>query len=814
MAEEIRFYPLDITYKVADGIPVIYIFGRTSDGKQICVADSTFEPYFYVIPKGGENLRDKLEKIKIEREGEIYRVVRTEAAQKKFLGEDTTAVKVYTKLPRDVPAIVDAIKEWISLKSIHEYDILFARRYLIDKGIAPLTLCKAIGKFTTQRMRVPVFNAEKVEQFSDDTIPSPRILSFDIETYSSSGKEIAPEKNPILMLSFYSNDFKKVFVWKRFKTELEYVEFVESEAELIQKFKETIDNYKPEVLAGYFSDGFDLPYIQARADKYKIKLDIGLDYSEMKKGREKTSNVEITGIVHLDVFRFIKAIFGGSMDADSYSLNAVASEILGEGKTDADINDLADVWDNKKEELGKFCEYNLTDSALAYKLCEKMIPDIIELVKMVGLKIYDVNRMGFSQLVEWYLMRQAVVFNEIAPNKPGHDEITQRRMQTYEGAFVFEPKPGIYKNIVVLDYRSLYPTIISAHNISPGTLRCDCCADSEIIDGKYWFCKKKKGFIPTVLEDIITRRMRIKEILKDKNSDKHKMLYARQNSLKILANSFYGYFGFFGARWYSIESAKSTTAYGRKYIHKVIDSAIEAGFNVIYSDTDSVFFTLDSKTRNDALEFLESINRSLPGLMELEFEGFYPAGIFVTSKASEAGAKKKYALLSEDGNLKIRGFEAIRRNWSIIAKEAQHEVLRIILRENNLEKAVVYIKHVISELREKKVPIEKVVIHTQLQRDVSEYDSIGPHVAIAQKLKNKGIDVKPGTIIKYVVMPGKDRIRDRVKLPEEITQNDYDSEYYINNQIIPSVERILNVLGYKKEDILINKDQEKLGRFF
>ncbi len=308
--------------------------------------------------------------------------------------------------------------------------------------------------------------------------------------------------------------------------------------------------------------------------------------------------------------------------------------------------------------------------------------------------------------------------------------------------------------------------------------------------------------------------MRIKEIIKEENEEKHIFLEARQNSLKLLANSFYGYLGFFGARWYSIECARSVTAWGRFYIHKVIDKAQKEGFVVLYSDTDSVFLTLDGKTKTDAENFAKEINMELPGLMELEYEGFYPNGIFVSAKIGHFGAKKKYALISEKGILKIKGFETVRRNWSLIAKEVQENVLEIILRENDTVKALEYVKNVINELRTKKIPLEKVTIHTQLTKEILDYANKGPHVAAAQRLKNKGKHIAPGSIIKYVVTQGNDIIRNRVKLPEEIKETDYDSDYYIHNQVIPAVERIFNVLGYRKEDLLETKEQTKLEGFF
>ena len=414
------------------------------------------------------------------------------------------------------------------------------------------------------------------------------------------GHALLSKENPIIMLGFYGKNFKIVFTWKRFKTNKTYIEFVRSEAELINKFKETIEQYKPDLLTGYFSDGFDLPYIRMRAEKYKIPLDIGLDYSAFTTKKGRVPQTSLTGIVHFDVFEFIRRIFARTLETDNYDLSSVANELLGEKKKDVKIDQLVEIWDNKPAKLGKFCEYNLHDAYLTFKLCEKIFPNASELVKIVGIPLFDINRMGFSHLVEWHLIKQSKNFNELCPNKPTHDEVRQRRMQTYKGAFVYKPEPGLYKEIVICDFRSFWPSVIVSHNISPATLNCDCCKDEadyvplEEEKEKYWFCKKRKGFIPTVLEDLIKRRMRVKEIMaKTKKRDKkYRLLDARQDALKVLTNASYGYFAFFAARWYCIECAKSTTAWGRYYLNQVIEKLISQGLEVIYGDTDAVFFIL------------------------------------------------------------------------------------------------------------------------------------------------------------------------------------------------------------------------------
>ena len=406
---------MDVIYKIIDDKPVIHLFGKTEDNKQICVLYDKFEPYLYVMPKPGTDIADELRNLKIRRDEVEYSVTKVEAVKKIYLGKDVDALKVYTKFPSEISVIREELKNNPNIESINESDILFVRRFLIDNNVTPLTLHEVEGDFVSKKLKVPAFQAEKIEPFGTETLVKPKILSVDIETYTPGNKEIEPEKNPILMIALYAEDFQKVIVWKRFKTNLDYAEFAESESELLEKFKEVIESYQPDILTGYFSDGFDLPYIKSRADKYKIKLDLGLDFSELRVKRLQAVTAQIIGITHLDIFKFIRKVISGTLETDTYNLNAVASELLDEKKFDVDLNELSKAWENQ-EEFDKYCEYNLNDARLTYKLAEKMMPTISEIVKITGLTIYDVNRMGFSQLVEWYLLKQAANFNQIAPN--------------------------------------------------------------------------------------------------------------------------------------------------------------------------------------------------------------------------------------------------------------------------------------------------------------------------------------------------------------------------------------------------------------
>jgi DNA polymerase I len=278
-----------------------------------------------------------------------------------------------------------------------------------------------------------------------------------------------------------------------------------------------------------------------------------------------------------------------------------------------------------------------------------------------------------------------------------------------------------------------------------------------------------------------------------------------------LHNSFYGYLGYARSRWYSRPCAESVTAWGRKHINDTIEAAEKKGFVVLYGDTDSVFILY--KNKQSVLNFMEEVNRSLPEKMELELEGFYPRGVFVSKKgAEERGAKKKYALLGEDGRIKIRGFELVRRDWSAIAKETQLKVLEAILKEGSKEKAVKIIRDVVSQLQEGKVPLEKLAISTQLNKDPGKYEVTSPELSAAKKMLKAGIPAERGTVIFYVVGKNGKSISEKAE-PLELA-NDYDAEYYINNQVLPAVMKIMKELGYDEYSMKFGGKQKSLDSWF
>lgn len=217
---------------------------------------------------------------------------------------------------------------------------------------------------------------------------------------------------------------------------------------------------------------------------------------------------------------------------------------------------------------------------------------------------------------------------------------------------------------------------------------------------------------------------------------------------------------------------------------------------------------LEAEIKKQAEKFISNLNAILPEIMELEYEGFYRRGFFVS--------KKRYAVI-ENGEIIAKGLELVRRDWAPIVKQTQENILRDILKEGDINKAIETVKKVLRRLKSGKIEGKELVIHTQITKPLDEYKQIGPHVVAAKKLEENGVKISKGTIVQYIIAKGKGSISQRA-VPYEYSQGtEYDRDYYINNQMIPAIGRIMYSLGYTKqdlEDLSKGEKQTSLDSFF
>ncbi len=820
--QKVRLCILSADYVLDDKHrPVVRLWGKTDRGKSVLVLDKSFVPYFYAEPRKDlslEQLNDlarKVENAELSDDERSRRPVSAELTEMKYLGMPRKVLRVGVETPSDVPRFRDIVKEWSDIREEYEYSVSFYRRYLIDRGLVPMGWAEATGKPAKTGYSADIsIDAESVRPLREEKLPSLRKLAFDIETSREDGKE------RVIMISVAdSRKFSRVLTYrgKRKKG----VEVLKGEKEMLERFIEIVKQRDPDIILGYNTDRFDFVRLDARAESLGVELDLSRDRSRVEfKRRMMITAARVSGRVHIDLFDFVESIMQFYLSTDSLSLDNVAGELLGKRKKKIGMGEIEDEWKRGKD-LSRLSEYCLRDSVLTLMLGDALLPQIFELCRVTGQLPFDVSRMRYSQLVEWLFMRRAHETGEISPNRPKYDEIKKRRLYpAYTGGYVHPPVEGIHENIALYDFASLYPSITITHNVSPETLDCMCCHEegkcsgrvNNVPEGEHYYCRKHRGFIPTILSELVEQRQKVKRRMARAKPGtlKHRMLSNREKALKILANASYGYYAYAGSRWYSRVAAQSITAWGRFYIRKVIKQAQRMKHDVIYGDTDSLF--LKVRTKKEAREFLDKANRSLPGMMELDLQGIYPAGIFVLAKTGMA-AKKRYALLGEDGKITIRGFEKVRRDWSPIAKDTQEGVIRAILSDRSPEKAVRLVRKTIERIRKGEVGMDELVIHSQLTKPLSQYEQVGPHVVAARKAQERGREIKPGMSIALIITRGEGSISSRSEPLEDA--RDYDPDYYINNQVLPAALRVLSGLGCTEESILGEKPgQSSLEGFF
>ncbi|MCK4883273.1 MAG: ribonuclease H-like domain-containing protein, partial [Candidatus Diapherotrites archaeon] len=336
-----------------------------------------------------------------------------------------------------------------------------------------------------------------------------------------------------------------VYTYK--KTSAKNTVVLSSEKEMIEKALNDLRESKTEIIVTYNGDGFDMPYLKKRCEKLKINCNFGFgNIRIIRKGIYNAASTK--GVQHLDAFQLLKFMARiGAVNLLKFDLENVSEKLFGNKKEKLPVTEMIELWDKGKIE--RIVEYNREDGDVTLKLAEEFLPLQLELCKMLRQTLFETSRYTSSQMVEQLLMIRAFEKKFLVPNKPYESEITERQESTFKGGFVKEPLPGLHENIAVLDFRSLHPTIMISHNISPETLNCshkECKTGKNLSPDKDWFCSKKKGFLAGILEEILARRIEIKGNLKKakKDSQEYKALDARQHALKILLNSHYGYLGY------------------------------------------------------------------------------------------------------------------------------------------------------------------------------------------------------------------------------------------------------------------------------
>ena len=796
MAGDLVFQLLDASYDIESAEPVIILWARDEADRRILLRVRGFHPYFYALLDTGVDPGTVAERVRrLSRPSSP--ILRVDNVKKKYIGRIVDALRIETLIPAKVREYRESVAKLPGVREVLEADIRFAMRYLIDMNLYPMRWYRAKVEERPKpaNLRVDavyeiIGDIEEEEALANrDPLEGLRKMAFDIEVYNPQ-RTPDPKKDKVIIIGYQTDDMREPELLIADKG---------SDAQIIREFANRIIEYDPDIIVGYNQNRFDWPYLVERAHLYGFKLDVG-----RRVGGEPTPSVyghySIPGRLNVDLYDFAEEMH----EVKVKSLEEVA-DYLGVMPKDKRVIlewwQISEYWDNP----GKrpiLLQYARDDVESTYGLAQKFLPFGAQLSQVSGLPLDQVMAASVGFRLEWRLIREAYKLNELVPNR------VERREESYTGAIVLKPKPGVHENIAVLDFASMYPNIMVKYNVGPDTLvrPGEPYRPEEVYvapEVGHKFRKHPPGFFKLVVEKFLTIRRKIKEEMKKypPDSPEYRLFDERQKAVKVLANATYGYLGWTHARWYCRPCAESITAWGRTLIRKAIEVARRLGLEVIYGDTDSLFVTYKPGVVEKLIEIIE---RDLG--FEIKIDKIYKK-VFFTE------AKKRYVGLTVDGKIDVVGFEAVRGDWSELAKETQIKVAEIVLQTGDVNKAIEYVRRVIDDLKKGNIDIRKLIIWKTLTKRPEEYAAEQPHVTAARIMERMGYKVSPGSKIGFIIVKGSGPVSRRAKPYFLVKKGEVDVNYYIDKQIIPAAVRILGYFGVTEKKLKSGGRQTSLLDF-
>jgi DNA polymerase, archaea type len=772
--------------------------------------------------------------------------------------------------------------------NVWEANIKYHENYLYDTRLIPGSYYKREGDEIIEdpyKMSEIVYNAlknflwdkileskearndkyrEYVREWADllnQPIPEMKRIALDIEVDSEEGRMPVPKEHDrkITAVGIVSNDgFRKVLLLEQDKNPndgmglIPEAEMCKTEKELLEKTFNTIWSYN--VLVTFNGDDFDLPYLYERSQdpaidpinhtiipKEEIPLLVKRD-SFIKKGIQAEA-VQLKHGVHIDLFRTFQnrsiQIYAFSHKYSEYRLNAISEALLNDSKIefDGNISDLP---------IQKLAQYCLKDTELTFRLTSfndnLLLKLLFVIARISRLSIEDLSRVGVNQWIRGMLFYEHRKINALIP----HSEELRYKGQAsseaiikekkYRGGLVVEPTPGIHFNVSVVDFASLYPSIIKVHNLSYETVNCphDSCSqdpDQKITDTSYWTCKEKKGITSLLIGSLRDLRVNYyKQLSKDKIiSPEERQLYTVvSQAIKVILNASYGVMGAEIFPLYCLPVADATAAIGRNIITRTIEKCRESGIEVVYGDTDSLFLRDPSEGNVKEISKWAKTNQGV----DLELDKEYRYVVF-------NNLKKNYIGVLKDGTVDVKGLTGKKSHTPAFIKKTFYSMLDILGKvntEKDFDTAREKIKDIVKEsakkLESNEYPLEELSFNVMLNKSPEKYgkktsentritsihgqDSttnsikgIPQHIKAARLFSNNGRQIKAGDIISYV----KTKTAEGVKPVELSNHKEIDTEKYLE-AMETTFDQLLTALDVNFKSIIGKPRQSNLDELF
>ncbi|HLM91383.1 MAG TPA: DNA polymerase domain-containing protein [Thermoplasmata archaeon] len=775
----VELFLLEGTYQTRDDGVVVELFGRTREGHPLVARYYGFRPYF-VLTEPTDETRASLKK-----DPEILDVkdIVTWVG-----GRDRPAIHVTLQHPFLVPQYRDRYRKPGDESSVLACDIPFVHRFLYDKGIG-LTLAfdaeeeppEIRAQYTVPDV-VRVVTTEHDIRAAKPFRPSLRVLSFDIEN--------AIRARTIFTICGVAEGGGKDRRTFRFGDP--------EERKILERFVEVIAEDDPDVITGYNIGGYDFPLLVERAKATGLSdLKFGRDRAPPSEAGERLWKVH--GRVVADAWWSARR----ELRPKQETLQFVARTLLNDSKLDVDRRKIDEEWARDPARVMEYCEH---DADLALRILQRLrsMEKAADMATVAGLPLEEGLNGRTSLFIDAMLIPRADRQQVGVPmnHRAG-------RENPIEGGYVHAIRPGIYHWVVVLDFKSMYPSIIIDRNLCFTTLSPEGSTVAPS-GARFLATSIRRGLIPEILADLLADRDRFRSAGRTATSPEIATYYdGLQNAVKILMNSFYGVLASSFYRFTNKDIGAAITAFAREAITSIIKDLEKDGHEVVYSDTDSVFVRSPTPSLEGAREFGEGIARRFTREgVTFEFQSVYEAFF-------SHGAKKRYVGQSAwpKAELVVRGYETRRTDAFDYQSEALMEVFGLVLK-GDTDGAIRRSRELVQAVRERKVPVERLVIartvRAEQEYNESTRDAL-PFLRVFRKLREEGYDVIPGMRVAWIVTNSR-------QSPQEVEPwvegraftAEADWEYYAD-RVAQTLARVTEVFDWDAASLLRGSHQQRLG---
>jgi DNA polymerase, archaea type len=777
----VELFFLEGSYQAVDDGVVVELFGRTRDGAATVARYYGFRPYF-VLTEPTAEVRERL-----KADPEIIELTDTEEW---VAGKVRPAVKVTLHRPWLVPQYRDQYRREGDETSVLACDIPFVHRFLYDKHLGLTVAFEAEEEPAEVRSRYTVPNVLRIVTTERDIRPaepfrpSLRVLSFDIEN--------AIRERTIFTICGVAEGAGRERRTFRLGDA--------SERRILEEFVRIVEEDDPDVITGYNIGGYDLPLLLERTKAVGLPgLFLGRERSVPRTSGGGERLWKVTGRIVADAWWAARR----ELHPKQETLQFVARTLLGDTKLDVDRRNIAAEWARDKDRVMEYCEHD-ADLALRILLRLRSVDKAADLATVAHLPLEEGLNGRTSLFIDAILIPLADQEQVGVP--PTH---RTGREAPIEGGYVHAIRPGIYRWVVVLDFKSMYPSIIISRNLCFTTLSPEGTTVAPS-GARFLSPAVRKGLIPKILGDLLADRDRFRQLGRDGASPEVRVYYdGLQNAVKVLMNSFYGVLASSFYRFTNKDIGAAITAFAREAITGIIKDLEADGHEVVYSDTDSVFVRSPVDSLDGAREFGESIARRFTHEgVTFEFQSVYEAFF-------SHGAKKRYVgrTVWPREELVIRGYENRRTDAFDFQSEALLEVFDLVLK-GDTDGAVRRSRELVQAVREHQVPVERLVIarsvRAESEYNVSTRDAL-PFLRVFRQLQKEGYDVIPGMKVAWIVTNSgvspqqvEPWIEGRPFLKEP------DWEYYAD-RVAQTLARVTEVFDWDAAALLRGSHQRRLA---